>query len=113
MNKTLLEVQDRVLYFTTLALSEISMLSSSALQSVQDTQTLQGFLSPLYYYSFRSTSHPNLKYKYDYRYSNTYTTTPLEALHYIQVFCSSLSVLLIPDCLDIIPESHPINPNIQ
>ena len=48
MNKTLLESQDKVLYFASLALSELSTLTSTVLQSVQNTQTLQHFLSPLY-----------------------------------------------------------------
>ena len=48
MNNTLLESQDEVLQFTSLALSAISTLMSAVLQSVQNTQTLQHFLSPLY-----------------------------------------------------------------
>ena len=48
MNKTLLESQEGVLYFTSLALSMISAISSVALHSVQNPQTLQRFLSPLY-----------------------------------------------------------------
>ena len=48
MDKTLLESQEGVLYFTPPALSEISTLSSAALQLVQNPQTLQLFLSPLY-----------------------------------------------------------------
>ena len=48
MNKTLLESQDGVLYFTSLALSMISTISSVASHSVQNPQTLQRFLSPLY-----------------------------------------------------------------
>ena len=48
MNKTLLEIQDKVLYFTSLVLSELSTLTSAVLQSVQNTRTLQHFLSPLY-----------------------------------------------------------------
>ena len=48
MNKTLLERQEGVLYFTSLALSMISTISSVASHSVQNPQTLQRFLSPLY-----------------------------------------------------------------
>ena len=48
MNKTLLESQEGVLYFTSLALSMISAISSVASHSVQNPQTLQRFLSPLY-----------------------------------------------------------------
>ena len=48
MNKTLLESQEGVRYFTSLALSMISTISSVASHSVQNPQTLQRFLSPLY-----------------------------------------------------------------
>ena len=48
MTKTLLESQEGILYFITLALSDICMLSSAASQSAHSSQTLQGFLSPLY-----------------------------------------------------------------
>ena len=48
MNKTLLESQEGVLYFTSLALSMISTISTIASHSVQNPQTLQWFLSPLY-----------------------------------------------------------------
>ena len=48
MNKTLLESQEGVLYFTSLALSMISTISSVASHSVQNPQTLQRFLNPLY-----------------------------------------------------------------
>ena len=48
MNKTLLESQEGVLYYTSLALSMISAISSVALHLVQNPQTLQRFLSPLY-----------------------------------------------------------------
>ena len=48
MNKALLESQEGVLYFITLALSDIFTLSSAASQSAHNSQTLQGFLSPLY-----------------------------------------------------------------
>ena len=47
MNKKMLESQEGVLYFITLVLSDISMLSSGASQSAHNAQTLQGFLSPL------------------------------------------------------------------
>src|SRR6201996_853305 len=46
MNKPLLESQEGVLYFTTLALSEIPTLSSAASQSAQNSQTLQGVFEP-------------------------------------------------------------------
>ena len=49
MNITLLESQEGVLYFTSLALSMISAISSVASHSVQNPQTLQRFLSPLYH----------------------------------------------------------------
>ena len=48
MNKTLLESQEVVLYFTSLVLSMIFAISSVASHSVQNPQTLQRFLSPLY-----------------------------------------------------------------
>ena len=47
MNKTLLESQGGVLYFTSLVLSMVSAISSVASHSVQNPQTLQRFLSPL------------------------------------------------------------------
>ena len=47
MNEALLESQEGVLYFITLALSDISTLASSASQSAHNSQTLQGFLNPL------------------------------------------------------------------
>ena len=52
MNKTLLESQEGVPYFTSPALSMISAISSVALHSVQNPQTLQRFLSPLYIMSW-------------------------------------------------------------
>ena len=48
MNKILIESQEGVLYSTPPVLSLIFMLSSAALQSIQDFQTLQWFSSPLY-----------------------------------------------------------------
>ena len=48
MNKILLESQEGVHYFTSLTLSIISTISSIASHLVQNPQTLQQFLSPLY-----------------------------------------------------------------
>ena len=48
MNKTLLESQEGLRYLTSVSLSEVSTLASAASQSVQNSQTLPGFLSSLY-----------------------------------------------------------------
>ena len=50
MNKILIESQEGGLYSTPPALSMISVLSSAASQSIQNVQTLQRFLSPLYHW---------------------------------------------------------------
>ena len=48
MNKILIESQEGVLFSTPPMLGVISMLSSTASQSIQNVQTLQRFSSPLY-----------------------------------------------------------------
>ena len=58
MNKTLIESQEGVLYSTPPVPSVISMLSSAALQSIQNFQTLQRFLSPLYVNRFSVQAPP-------------------------------------------------------
>jgi hypothetical protein len=52
MNQILLESQEGVFYLTPPTLSKVFMLSSTALQYIQNIKTLQCFLSPLYYRSF-------------------------------------------------------------
>ena len=51
MNRTLLESQNVVPYFNSLALSAISTLTSAVSQSVQNTQTLQTLFEPTVYHT--------------------------------------------------------------
>ena len=74
MNKTVLESQEGVLYFTSPALSMISAISSVASHSVQNPQTLQRFLSPLYL-----------------QYIESHYSDPHETLHIIPVAVVLLS----------------------
>ena len=58
MNKVLLESHEGVLYSIPPTLSEISTLSSVALQPVPNPQTLQRFLSPLYVHTLATKPAP-------------------------------------------------------